>query len=219
MVRPAGTPLAPDELNDLPEPSWRFLLQRGLPLFMVEGFVPLLVFYGTLRAAGLAPAIVASTVVCALIVVWQLRQGHDVGVAVATLVFLLIQSVVGLASHSATVYLAQPVVLSALWGVAYLGSVAIGRPLIGVFANVWYPFPPEFRASAQYRREFGLQSVVWGVYCLARAGLRLELLLTSGIGGFVAISFVTGVPVLAALVFWGLWHARRVFSDVAPTAA
>jgi hypothetical protein len=219
MVRPAGTPLAPDELNDLPEPSWRFLLQRGLPLFMVEGFVPLLVFYGTLRAAGLAPAIVASTVVCALIVVWQLRQGHDVGVAVATLVFLLIQSVVGLASHSATVYLAQPVVLSALWGVAYLGSVAIGRPLIGVFANVWYPFPPEFRASAQYRREFGLQSVVWGVYCLARAGLRLELLLTSGIGGFVAISFVTGVPVLAALVFWGLWHARRAFSDVAPTAA
>jgi hypothetical protein len=219
MVRPAGTPLAPDELNDLPEPSWRFLLQRGLPLFMVEGFVPLLVFYGTLRAAGLAPAIVASTVVCALIVVWQLRQGHDVGVAVATLVFLLIQSVVGLASHSATIYLAQPVVLSALWGVAYLGSVAIGRPLIGVFANVWYPFPPEFRASALYRREFELQSVVWGVYCLARAALRLELLLTSGVGGFVAISFVTGVPVLAALVFWGLWHARRAFSDVAPTAA
>jgi hypothetical protein len=188
-------------------------------MFMVEGFVPLLVFYGTLRAAGLAPAIVASTAVCASIVFWQLRQGHDVGVAVATLLFLLIQSAVGLASHSVTVYLAQPVVLSALWGIAYLGSAAIGRHLIGVFANVWYPFPSEFRASALYRHEFGMQSVVWGVYCLARAALRLELLLTSGIGGFVAISFVTGVPVLAALVFWGLWHARRTFSNVAPAAA
>ncbi len=83
-------------------------------MFAVEGFVPLLVFYGTLTAAGLAPAIVASTVVCAAIVVWQLRRGHDVGVGVATLVFLLIQAAVGLAADSATVYLAQPVVLSAL---------------------------------------------------------------------------------------------------------
>jgi Protein of unknown function (DUF3159) len=188
-------------------------------MLMVEGLVPLLIFYGTLRAAGLAPAIVASAVVCALIVVWQLRQGHDVGVAVATLVFLLTQPVVGLASHSATIYLAQPVVLSALWGVAYLGSVAIGRPLIGVFANVWYPFPPEFRASALYRHEFGLQSVVWGVYCLARATLRLELLLRSGIGGFVLISLVTGFPVVVLLVFWGLWHARRAFGHLAPAAA
>ena len=51
--------------------------------------------------------------------------------------FVIIQAIVGLASHSATVYLAQPVVLSGLWSVAYFVSVAIGRPLIGVFANAW----------------------------------------------------------------------------------
>lgn len=218
MVRPAGAPLAPGSLNDLPEPSWRSLLQRGLPTFAAEGFVPLLVFYATLTAAGLAPAIVASTVVCAAIVVWQLRRGHDVGVGVATLVFLLIQAAVGLAAHSATVYLAQPVVLSALWGIAYLGSVAVGRPLIGVFANAWYPFPPWFRASAPYRREFAMQSLVWGVYCLSRAGLRLAILLTSGVGGFVLVSVATGTPLLVALVLWGIWHARRVFVRLAVVA-
>jgi hypothetical protein len=103
-------------------------------------------------------------------------------------------------------------VLSALWSLAYFASVVVGRPLIGVFANAWYPFPPWFRASAPYKREFGLQSIVWGVYCLARAALRLFVLLRSGVGGFVVISLLTGFPFFFALVFWGIWHARRVFS-------
>jgi len=109
-------------------------------------------------------------------------------------------------------------VLSGLWSAAYFGSVAIGRPLVGVFAGAWYPFPPWFRASAPYRREFALQSMVWGAYCLLRAALRLWVLLESGVGGFVLISVVTGPPLLVALVGWGIWHARRSFSRLDETA-
>jgi hypothetical protein len=64
-----------------------------------------------------------------------------------------------------------------------------------------------------------MQSVVWGVYCLARAALRLFVLLHSGVGGFVVISLVTGFPVLFALVLWGIWHARRVFSRLDASTA
>lgn len=206
-------------MNELPEPTWRMLLGRGLPLFAAEGILPVLVFYGVWRTAGLAAAVVATTVVGGLVVLWELRRGHDVALAAVTGVFLVIQAVVALLAHSATVYLAQPVVLSALWGVAYLGSVAVGKPLIGAFARAWYPFPPEFRASPLYRREFGMQSVVWGLYCLARAGLRLWALLSSGVGGFVVVSFLTGTPLIAALVFWSLWHARRAFGATAADPA
>ena len=79
---------------------------------------------------------------------------------------------------------------------------------------MWYPFPPEFRASESYRREFGMQSVVWGVYCLARAALRLAALLGPGVGAFVLVSTLTGPPLMLALVFWGIWHARRSFGAV-----
>ena len=85
---------------------------------------------------------------------------------------------------------------------------------MGVFANVWYPFPPEFRGSGPYLREFGMQSVVWGVYCLARAGLRLAALLGPGVGAFFLVSTLTGPPMMLALVFWGIWHARRSFQEV-----
>jgi hypothetical protein len=188
------------------------MLGRGLPQFMGEAVVPVLVFFGVWKVAGLGPAIAASTVVYLALAVVLLRRGRDLTLIGIGVVFVVIQAIVGLISHSATVYLAQPVVLSALWSLAYFVSVAIGRPLIGVFANAWYPFPPWFRASAPYRREFGLQSMVWGVYCLVRAGLRLFVLLHSGVGGFVLISLVTGFPFFFALVAGGIWHARRVFS-------
>jgi Protein of unknown function (DUF3159) len=130
-------------------------------------------------------------------------------------VFIAIQSLAGMATHSATVYLAQPVLVSACWGVAYLASAAIQRPLIGAFARAWYPFPAEFRASAAYRHEFGLLSVVWGVYCLAASALRLGVLLIEGVGGLVVVSFVVGTPLPLALVFWSVWHAKRAFTEPA----
>jgi intracellular septation protein A len=210
------------ELNDLPEmpePTWRMLLGRGLPNFALEGVLPVLLFYGVWREAGLGPAVVASTAAAGTIVVWQARRGMDVALAAVTCVFIVIQALVGLAAHSATVYLAQPVVLSGLWGVAYVVSAAIGKPLIGAFARAWYPFPAEFRASKVYRHEFTMQSVVWGVYCLARCGLRLWVLLSAGVGGLVLVSTATGAPILAGLAFWGIWHARRVFGAAVAAAS
>jgi len=218
MVQPPRTALAAaarSSLIDAPEPSWRFLVQRGLPAFAVEGFAPILLFYVVWNLVGLAPGILAATALSGSIVAWQRSRGEGGALAVVALIFLVIQAVVGLAAQSATVYLAQPVVLSACWGVAYFGSVVAGRPLVGVFANVWYPFPPAFRGSEPYRREFGLQSVVWGIYCLARAALRLAVLLGPGIGSFVVVSLLTGAPIFAALVFWGIWHARRSFQKLA----
>jgi Protein of unknown function (DUF3159) len=189
-------------------------MQRGLPTFALEGVAPILLFYVVWNLAGLVPAILVAAAASGSIVVRQVRWGNGGALAVVALIFVLIQAVVGLASQSATVYLAQPVVLSACWGVAYFGSVAVRRPLIGVFANVWYPFPPEFRASEPYRREFSLQSIVWGIYCLGRAALRLGVLLGPGIGSFVVVSLLTGAPIFVALVFWGIWHARRSFSEL-----
>jgi len=223
MVRAAGAALAaggvePVEQED-PEPTWGYLARRGVPVFAAEGILPVAVFYGLWRLWGLVPGIVAATALSASVLVWQARRGRESPLARLTLVFLAVQGVVGLASHSATVYLAQPVVLSAGWGIAYIASVFVGRPLIGLFAQVWYPFPPEFRASALYRREFSMQSLVWGVVLLARSGLRLAVLLGSGVGGFLLVSFATGTPLFLALVAWGVWHARRTFTGARPTSA
>jgi len=146
MVRAAGT--TPDPRGvDLPSPTWRYLAGRGVPAFAAEGVLPIVVFYAAWQLWGLTPGIVVATTLSASAVIWQMRRGNDAPLARITLAFLAVQAVIGIASHNATVYLAQPIVLSAGWGVAYLVSAAIGRPLIGLFAQVWYPFPPAFRAG------------------------------------------------------------------------
>lgn len=207
-------------MTELPDPSWRMLLGRGLPTVALEGFVPVALFYGVWRSTGeLLPAVAASSAAAGLAALWQVRRGADGALAAATCVFIVIQAVVGLAAHSAIVYLAQPVLVSACWGVAYLVSVAIGRPLIGAFARGWYPFPREFRESDAFRSEFGMQSLVWGVYCLTASAVRLAVLLTAGIGGMVAVTFVAGTVLPVGLALWGVWHARRAFSDHAPASA
>jgi intracellular septation protein A len=206
-------------VNELPEPTWRMLLGRGLPNVALEGFLPILVFYAFWREAGLAAGVLASAIAAGVVVLVQLRRGLDVALAAAAGVFIVIQATVALVTHSETVYLAQPVLLSAAWGIAYFVSAAIGKPLIGAFARGFYPFPPEIRESELYRREFGMQSVVWGVFCLARAALRLWVLLASGVGGLLVVSFVTGTPLLIALVLWGVWHARIAFSRFQPADA
>jgi len=220
MVRAAGTAAAAGGLEP-PEPTWGYLARRGLPAFATEGIVPIAVFYVVWRLAGLTAGIFAATALSAAALVWQKRRGQQGPLARVTLLFLAVQALVGLGSHSATVYLAQPVVFSAAWGVAYFVSVPMGRPLVGLFAQVWYPFPPAFRASAPYRREFGMQSLVWGVACLARACLRLAALLGTGVAGFALVSLLTGTPVFVALVAWGVWHARRTFAglDAEPSVA
>ncbi|HEY2868648.1 MAG TPA: VC0807 family protein [Gaiellales bacterium] len=200
-------------MTDLPDPTWRLLLSRGLPTLALEGVLPVLVFYGVLRASSLPAAIAASSLAAGVVVCLQHRRGQDIALAAVTFVFIVVQSLVGLAAHSATVYLAQPVVLGACWGIAFLVSAAIDRPLVGAFARAWYPFPEEFRASRAYRREFGMQSVVWGVYCVAAAALRLGALLVSGVGGLVVVSLAVGPPGQIALVVWCLWHARRTLAD------
>jgi hypothetical protein len=188
------------------------MLGRGLPQFMAEAVVPVLAFYAGWRAGGLVAGIAVSTVVSLSVAWFLVRTGRDTGVVALGVVFVLVQAGVALAAHSTTVYLAQPVVFSVLLALAYVVSVAVGRPLIGVFASAWYPFPRWFRESEPFRREFSLQTLVWAAYMLLRAGLRLWALLHAGVGGFVAVSLLTGVVPYVVLVAWGLWHARRSFS-------
>ena len=84
-----------------------------------------------------------------------------------------LQSIIGLASNSTTVYLAQPVLIAAAWGLAFLVSIPLGRPLAGALAYAWYPFPERFRESPEFKRVFAVESVVWGAYFLGRSALRL----------------------------------------------
>jgi intracellular septation protein A len=192
-------------------PAFGSILRTGAPRFLREAFGPVAAFYVAWKLGGLAAGIIAATVVALGIEWYERRHGRRGALALVSAAFVLVQGVVGLVADSAVVYLAQPVLVSAIWGIANIVSAWIGRPLAGVFADAWYPFPPEVRSTAAYRQIFGFESVVWGLYLLGRSAVRMLALVGGGVGFFVAIQFVTGIPVTVVLVLWSIWYARRSF--------
>jgi hypothetical protein len=194
-------------------PSVWGILRAGLPGFMREGFLPVAAFYLGLKVSGLAAGIVAAAVASAALYAHERAAGREGLLVRLSLAFVAVQTIVGLASHSAVVYLATPVVANTVWGLAFVGSVAVGRPLAGTLARAWFPFSREFRESAGFRRVYGIESLVWGAYFIGRSALRLAVLLHGTIGGFVIVAFVTGPPATLALITWSIWYAIRRFSD------
>jgi hypothetical protein len=194
-----------------PDPTFRSIFLAGAPRFAREAFGPVAAFYLGWKLGGLVVGILAASAVGIGLDLYERRRGRAGALALVSVAFVVVQAVVGLVADSAVVYLAQPVVVGAIWGFANIGSALVGRPLAGIFADAWYPFPPEIRASRTYRRVFGVESVVWGVYLLARSGLRMLALAKGSIGAFAVVQFATGAPVSIALVAWSVWYATRAF--------
>ena len=187
--------------------SFRSIFLAGAPRFARELFGPVAAFYIGWKLGNLAAGIVLASVVGIALEVYERRNGRSGALALISVAFVLVQAAVGLIADSAVVYLAQPVIVGAIWGIANIVSALIGRPLAGVFADSWYSFPPVIKSSRTYRRVFGIESIVWGGYLLARSGVRLLVLATGSIGAFVLVQFATGLPLTVGLVVWSVWFA------------
>lgn len=196
-------------------PSFKSILRSGAPRFAREAFGPVAAFYLGWKLGNLTTGIALATALALGLVLYEHRRGRRGALALVSAGFVVVQGAVGLIADSAVVYLAQPVLVSAIWGAACLVSAAVGRPLMGTFADAWYSFPPEIRASQTYRRIFGVESIVWGVYFLVRSAIRMLVLWTGSIGLFVVVQVATGVPFMIVLILWSISYALRGFERAA----
>lgn len=203
----------------LPTPTFRGIFLTGLPGFLREGFLPLGAFYAGLRLGGLGAGVGAAAAASVLVYVFERRARRDGLLVRISLAFVAVQSVIALVSHSATVYLAQPVLANAAWGLAFLVSAALRRPLAGALACAWYPFPHWFRQTQAFKRVFVVESLVWGAYFLARSAIRLIVLLQGSLESFLLVVFLTGTPAMLLLMVWSIRYAMRGLSDAEPVPA
>jgi hypothetical protein len=201
-----------DREDRLSEPTVWSILLGGLPGALREGVLPVGAFYVGLKLSGLTTGMAAAAVASVVVYALERRAGRDGLLVRLSLAFVAVQTVVGVVSDSATAYLALPVLSTAVWGLAFLGSAAIRRPLAGALACAWYPFPKEFRRTAEFKRVYGVESLVWGLYFLCRSALRLIVLVYAGVGGYLLV-VLTGTPLTIALLVWSVWYAVRRLAD------
>jgi hypothetical protein len=189
--------------------SFRTLALETGPRFARDALGPALVFYLGWKLVGLAVGVLAATLFALVAYGWErtrARSGLSAGVGLG---IALVQAAAALASGSAIAYFGPPVIINGAYGLAFVVSVVIGRPLAGIFAQETYPFSPEVRASATFRRVFSRISLVWGVFLLARSATRLLALSWRDVEMIVLVNIATGIPVTAALMSWSLWYSAR----------
>lgn len=188
------------------------LLKGGGGRIASDGLGPTIAFYIGYRTVGLGLGIGLALVVASAAWIRARRQGRS-GLLTSIALFVVgTQAVTGLIADDARAFLAPQLLTGTAWGIAFIGSVVIGRPLVGLLAGEVYPFPDEVKASRTYRRVFGTVSIVFGVQSLLRVALRAVQLQNDDIDGYLVVSLLTGFPVTAVTIAWALWWSRRAFA-------
>lgn len=187
------------------------LLLGSGPRFARDALGPVLAFYAGWKLVGLVTGVATATLVAVAAFVWQRRNAGSGIMPAVGLGIAGVQAAAGLATGSASAFFAPGVVAGGLYGGAFVVSVALGRPLAGVFAREVYPFPRPVQESALFRRTFAIVSLVWGSYMLLRSAVRLAVLSWSSVDLFVGVSVVTGVPITLMLMSWSFWYPLRQF--------
>jgi len=190
-------------------PSFKQLLLGGGPRFFRDAFGPPVAFYVGFKLHGLVLGVAIASTWTLVAYVWERRHGRPGVAARIGLGIAIIQAVVGLLSRSAVGYFAPPVIANAAYGLAFFVSVAIRRPLAGVFAAEMHPLPAEIRASPEFRCTFSRVSLVWGFYLLGRSALRAFVLMRYSVDVYVAVNVMTAAPLTLLLMGWSFWYGLR----------
>ena len=120
--------------------------------------------------------------------------------------------------------------VTALIGLAFLGSAAIGKPLIYELARATArrrsaaeaQSLEAMRDNADFRRAMNLMTLVWGVGLIAEATLAAVLVFVLPISAFLLVSPLIGYGAMGALALWTFLyvrHRRRVAAEREAAAA
>jgi intracellular septation protein A len=205
-----GTVDLDEALRSVPASAKAILFGSG-PRFARDAFGPVLAFYLGWKVAGLWLGMALAVVVSVAAYLSERRRERPGVMARLSLAILAVQVLTGAALGDAEGFLAPPVVINAIYGLAFLASVAIGRPLAGLFATELHTFPDEVRTSATFRHVFGRVSLTWGTYMLVRSAVRFYVLTRSSVDAYVLFNFLTGFPLVTALMSWSVWYGVRAF--------
>jgi hypothetical protein len=107
--------------------------------------------------------------------------------------------------------------VTAIIGVAFLGSAAIGKPLIYQLARATMKRRSSaelesfeaLRDNVHFRRTMTVMTLVWGFGLVAEAAASAVLVFILSIREYLLVSPVMGYSVTGALALWTFWYSRR----------
>jgi len=209
-----------DQQNTSP---WWLIFGANFPYrqLILGALVPISIFYslhrfnrpltGALLAIGWGIGFLA-------ISYWRFRRIELFpGLAIPIILIKLIGTLV---TRNPDFYLASAAIVSVLWGLLFLGSMLLPRPLIQILAELLNPglgsreFLSRITITEQlYRSAWLILTAIWGVVNLLKAIILMLSQLRLPLETFLVIKIATGLPVMVALLAFSYrfpgWYWER----------
>jgi Protein of unknown function (DUF3159) len=176
---------------------------------VLEAVLPVTVFsvvYGITR--DVTPSAVAALAPAAVLAVWRLVAREPLTQAVGGLVGVGIGAFIAVRTGQAETFFLPSIIKNAAYAAAYLVSILVRWPLIGVILGVvlgegthWRRVPPRMRA-------YVIASWLWVGLFGVRLLVQVPLYLADRVALLGAVNVGLGLP-LFGLVVWGSWLVLR----------
>jgi hypothetical protein len=185
---------------------------------LVASIVPSILFYATLRSAGLAWAIAAAlTWYYAVLVARRMRGRPIAGAAMLGAALMTTRAALALWTGSAFLYFLQPVAGTVATATSFAVTAMAGRPLIERLAHDFVPVPPALSERLRHGRFFHYTSGLWACAYAVNAIGTVWLLSYSSLGAFIVIKsllspVLTGSTVALTFLLFKRWMRREGIS-------
>lgn len=187
----------------------RALERVGGPVGLAAATAPTIAFVAADAAAGLEAAFAALAVTAVAACMVRLARRESPGAAVAGLVVAGVCAAVAALAGEARAFFLPTTIVPALFVLAYLISLAAGRPLMGIVVNPLSGGPRHWRQHPALRRTYVVSTLIAMTLAAANLLARVVFYLADQPAVLAAIQ-VASTTVFAAHFAVTLVVARRV---------
>lgn len=181
--------------------------KRGL----FDSGLPTVVFVAANALGGLQTAVTAAVVAGVVLVVYRLLRREPLQQALSGFLGLALAAYIAKRTGKGSGFFLPGVAFSAMYGIIFLVSVLVRRPLVGVIAAALEGRGPEWRDEPRLRRAYTVATLGWVAVFTVRAVVVGGLILgDAGVSALGAAKLGLGWPVTIAAVALTLAYLRRV---------
>lgn len=183
--------------------GWRGIIDSGLPtvVFIVAYLV---------TGNQLAPSLIAAIAAGGVVVVWRLIRRQPLQQVLAGFIGLLIAAWFSSRTGRAEDVFVPGLLLNVAYGAAFLVSILIRWPLLGIAMGYLTGEGTSWRRDTQLRRVYAAASWIWvGVFSL-RLVVQVPLYLAGAVAPLGVVKIVLGWPLYLA----GAYATYRVLAPV-----
>jgi len=175
----------------------------GGPLGIAEATLPFLAFTITWTATGrdVAAGAIVAVSIAAVLAGWRIYRRESIQFALSGLIGVAIGAFVASRTGNAEDFFLPGILINAASCTAYLISIAVRRPLIGLIVSLVTQEGPTWHTDPERRNLYTRASWIWVALFAFRLSIQVPLYLTEAVNPLAVARVITGLPLFAL----GLW--------------